>query len=77
MRLKKEVGRMIKLVLLLAIVLCLVIYIASKDMKWHDIKHISWLFKEGIKDLFKFNLNGFIESYYLIKMHLKHNSKRL
>lgn len=43
----------------------------------HDIQHISWLFKNMIKQFFLMNFHDAKESYYWIKIHLSYDSKKL
>lgn len=45
------------------------------DLK--DVKHIMWLFRNGMKQLYKGNFSEAVEAYYWIRIHLKYKSKRM
>jgi hypothetical protein len=40
-------------------------------------QHIGWLLKTMIKNFIKGDINEFIEGFYLIKLHLSYDSKRI
>lgn len=41
------------------------------------LRHIGWLFKQMIKHFFKGDIDGVIDAYYWIKIHLKYDNKRI
>ena len=45
------------------------------NFKKDDWKHISWLLKTMTKNFIKGDLNGIIEGFYLIRLHLSHDCK--
>jgi hypothetical protein len=44
---------------------------------WSNFKMMCWLIKELFKSLFQFDYDGLLEAYYLLKLHISHDCKRI
>jgi hypothetical protein len=48
-----------------------------KGFEEHDWRHLRWLLRTGIEELFKGNFHEVRESYYWIRIHLSYDSRRV